>query len=323
MHQTHRRALGRGKTRAVNRSYARMAVMTAAAEVFMVPLLALALLGESAPPRSLAQIAAALPREVGTFRAHEPDELYDTTGIYEYIDGAAEVYLAFGMRACLARRYHHPTGDILLDLFEMGDAGGAFGAFTYDREGEEIDIGQGALRREGWLTFWQGRFFVSLTAEGESPAHRDGLLALARATAAAIGERGPLPELLSRLPEAGRQQTGSLRYLRHPAILATHLPLGSGDPLKMGAGAEAALVRYQDGALLLLVRYPSAPRAAAGLEAAREMISAPAPAGREGFWGAAAAGPLFALVGEAASEDRVRSLLAAALAELKPAEERP
>jgi hypothetical protein len=297
--------------------------MTGAVEVLVVPLLALALPGELAPPRSLAQMAAALPREVGAFRAHEPDQLYDATGIYEYIDGAAEVYLAYGMRACLARRYHHPTGEIVLDIFEMTDAGGAFGAFTYDREGEEVDIGQGGLRREGWLTFWQGRFFVSLTAEGEGAALAEGLLALASAAAAAIGEAGALPDLLAGLPEPARQVPRSLRYLRHPAILATHLPVGFGDPLGMGTDAEAALVRYQDGAVLVVVRYPSDARAAAALEGAQRVIGAPATGGREGFWGAAVAGPRLALVGEAASQERVKSLLTSVLTGPQEEEERP
>lgn len=295
--------------------------MNTAALLLFVPLLALALLGEPAPPRTLAQIAAGMPREVGPFHATEPDEVYDTSGIYAYIDGAAEVYLAYGMRACLARRFHHPAGGIVLDVFEMSDAGGAFGAFTYDREGEELDIGQGASLREGWLTFWQGRFFSSFTAEGEGAAHREGLLAIARAAAAAIAEHGELPELLGRLPADGLQ-TRSVRYLRHPSILATHLPLGFGDPLALGADAEAALARYEDKALLLIVRYPGAARAATGLEGARRVISAPSPGGRDGFWGAAADGPLLALVGEAVTEDHVRRLLATALAARENEEEK-
>lgn len=290
--------------------------------LLFMPLLALALLGEPAPPRTLAQIAAGVPPEIGTFRAAEPDEIYDTTAIYAYIDGAAEVYLAYGMRACLARRYDHPAGGIVLDVFEMGDAAGAFGAFTYDRDGAGMDIGQGALLREGWLTFWQGRFFVSLTAEGAGIAHREGLLAIARAAAAAIGERGAEPELVSRLPANGLQP-GSVRYLRHPSILGTHLPLPPHDPLGLGSDAEAALARWKDGALLLIVRYPVAARAAAGLEGAQRVISAPSPGGRDGFWGAAAAGPLLALVGEAVSEDHVQRLLAAALAMPESEEEQP
>ncbi len=295
--------------------------MLAGALPLFAPLLALVLLGELHPRRSLAEIAAGLPREVGRLRAAEPDEVYDTASIYTYIDGAAEVYLAYGMRACLARRYHHPAGDIVLDLFEMADAGGAFGAFTYDRDGEELEVGEGGLLRPGWLTFWQGRFFVSLTAEGEGADHREGMLALARATAAAIGERGGLPRLLTRLPAPGLEPR-SVRYLRHPVILATFLPFGPGDPLGLGTDAEAVTARYQDGAVLLLVRYPSAARAAAGIEGVKRVIATPSPTGRGGFWGAAAAAGTLAVVGEAGSEDRVESLLATALAGPEK-EERP
>ncbi len=299
-----------------------MRVLNTVGPLVFLPLLVLVLLGGAIAPRTLAEIAAGVPREIGAFRAGEPDETFDTSGIYAYIDGAAEVYLAYGMRACLARRFDHPNGGIVLDIFEMPDAAGAFGAFTYDLDGQVVDIGQGALLREGWLTFWQGRFFVSVTAEVETPAHREAMLSLARATALAIGERGALPELLHRLPSDGRLPE-SLRYVRHPTILATHLSLEPGDPLGLGTDSEAALARYRDGEMLLLVRFPEAGRAAAGLEAARRLLATPAPAGREGLWGAAVQGSLLALVGEAQSEARVQRLLTAALDPPEGEEERP
>jgi len=296
--------------------------MNTLALLLLLPVFAVALLDEPERQHPLARLGAAIPREVAGFRAVEADEKWDPQSIYEYIDGAAEVYLAYGMRACLARRFDHPDGGIVLDIFEMPDAAGAFGAFTYDQDGEPLEVGQGALLREGWLTFWQGRFFVSITAEGNTPAHREAMLALARTTATAIGEGGALPELVQRLPGEG-QRPRTLRYLRHPAILATHLPLEPGDPLGLGAGSEAALVRFRDGALLLLVRYSDGGRAAAGLEAARRLLATPAPAGREGLWGAAVEGSLLALVGEAQSEARVQQLLAAALAPPQAEEEKP
>lgn len=294
--------------------------MTTVPLTLLFPLWALALLDPPSAPRTLARIAADLPREVGQFHAGEGDELFDPSSIYGYIDGAAEVYLAFGMRACLARRYHHPEGDIVLDIFEMADTGGAVGAFTYDRDGEELEIGQGALLRPGWLTLWQGRFFVSLTAEGESAAHREGLLAIARAAAAALGEKGQPPELLRYLPAAGMQPR-SLRYLRHPTILASFLPLGAGDPLGLKTDTEAVLARYEGGEALLIVHYPNPTRAAAGLEGARQLLATPAPGGREGYWGAASSGRFLALVGEARSEAQVGRLLASVLAAEKTKEE--
>lgn len=290
-------------------------------------LLVLVLLGfaiASAPPSppGLATLGAALARELGPFRATSPDEIYDETSIFEYIDGAAEVYLAYGMQNCLARRYEHPKGGLVLDVFAMRDAAGAYGAFTYDQDGEALEIGQGALLRPGWLTFWQGRYFVSLTAEGEDEEHRQGTLALARAAAAALGPAAPLPQLLQRLPTAGLLPR-SVRYLRHPSILGTHLPLSLGDPLGLARDAEAVLGRYEGGALLLVVRYPDAARATAALEKAQQLLASPAPGGREGLWGAAVAGQLLALVGQAPNPEQVRALLTAALAESPPQEAHP
>ena len=101
------------------------------------------------PEDDLELVRANLPREVAGWRAVDEDEVYDQESIFSYIDGQAEVYLAYGMKRCLARRYVGPEGepDIVVDLFELASAADAYGVFTHDRDGEDIDVGQGALLR--------------------------------------------------------------------------------------------------------------------------------------------------------------------------------
>jgi hypothetical protein len=70
------------------------------------------------------------------WRAADPGELYDQESIFSYIDGHAEVYLAYGMTGCLARRYNGPPGEaaLALDVFEVGSPADAYGVASYDRE---------------------------------------------------------------------------------------------------------------------------------------------------------------------------------------------
>jgi len=287
----------------------------------------------SAPPtaegaETLRSVARALPAEIAGLRRQGEDELYTPTTIFRYLDGGAEVYLAYGLRGCLARHYVGSGTEVTVDLFEMPSSRDAFGIFSHDQDGEEMSAGQGALLRPGWLSFWKDRFFVSLSADRDDAEVRAVLRELARTVAAAIPGEGLVPELVARLPTAGRLPR-SVRYLHDPVILATHLDLGPDNPLRLGAETEAALARYRrggSGAALLLVRFPSDARAAEAAASAWAAVlggAAGAVPMREaaGRWrGLQAAGAMLALVVEADDRDLAATLLGEALAEPAPAD---
>jgi len=201
-----------------------------------------------------------IPMEVAGWHGTDGFEVYDTETIYGYIDGHAEVYMAYGMVRCVSQRYSGPEGepDIVLDLFEQASPADAFGVFTHDRDGEEVDIGQGGLFRHGWLSFWKGHWFGSVYAEGESEASKEAVLALGRAAADAIGEVGEVPSLVAELPADGLDPR-SVRFLHTQEILNGVVYLGYENALQFGPEVDAVVGRYQrpdGGGWLLLVDYP-------------------------------------------------------------------
>lgn len=261
------------------------------------------------------------PAQVGAWRAVDEGNAYDAATIFQYIDGLAEVYLAYGMKTCRARRYTGPEGegDLLLDLFEMASPADAYGVFTQDQDGEELSIGQAALFRYGWLSFWKGRHFVSITAQQDSERARAAVLDLGRAVAAAVPDEGEPPALVSRLPPQDLLPR-SVRYLRHPQVLNAHLFLGEGNPLRLGPQGRLALGRYQRGdqtALLLVAEYAHAAdlAAAEAALAARFTESGRPRRGPDG-WSAVARLPwgahVIGLVVEAGSREWAEALLAEA-----------
>lgn len=211
-------------------------------------------------------IRAALPHAVAGWTRVEPAELYDEESIYSYIDGHAEVYLAYGMRRCLAQRYETAPDapGIVADVFELATPSDAYGVFTQDQEGEPVEVGNDALLRHGWLSFWKGPFFVSVYAEGEVEQARSAVLALGEAVAAAIPEAGQRPALVGELPAAGLEGR-SVRYLHDRETLDRVLFLSEDNLLLLGADTEVVTARYRrDGeeATLLLADYPSPGRRA-------------------------------------------------------------
>lgn len=210
-----------------------------------------------------------LPGEVGGWSL-AASERYDRTSIFGYIDGHAEVYLAYDLRWCLARRYRGPDGepDVVLDVFRLASSADAFGVFTHQGEGGRVDIGQGGRLSPGWLSFWQGPYFVSVYAEGETPAALAAVSEMGRSVAAAIGESGEPPAILAALPGAGLDRRRTV-YLHHPLILEANLAAVRGDPFALSSRTPAVVAHYQRhgvDAALVVVDYPDADAARDALE---------------------------------------------------------
>lgn len=202
---------------------------------------------------------AALPMQIQGWSAEPDDRFFDDETIFDYIDGAGEVYRAYNMRKCLSRRYATPNGPaIMLDIFDMQSSEDAFGVFTHDQDGEPVDVGQGGLYRSGWLSFWKGRFFISIYMEEESGAAERAVRELAKEVASRIPQEGPKPRILSSLPQKGLQPR-TTRYLHHYIVLNYHFYLADENILNLGPDTKAALAGYKRGdenAQLLVVQYP-------------------------------------------------------------------
>jgi hypothetical protein len=199
-------------------------------------------------PDPLAALGDRIPSSVGGWTASGEDRRFDGESIFSYLDGHAEVYLAYGMDGCLARRYRGPGGepDLVLDVFWMPTAEDAFGVFSWDQDGEAVAVGQGGLLRPSWLSAWQGRCFLSVYAEGESPASAEAMAELAAAVAAAVGEDGSRPHLVDALPGMGLEPR-SVRFVRSRQALAIQLGVAPAVAPPVEAERGVVLARYRRG----------------------------------------------------------------------------
>ncbi len=106
----------------------------------------------------------------------------------------AKSILAYGLRGLVTRRFEKPGRPLLTaDVYEMGSSADAYGVFSFERQDEEIGIGQGSEFGGGLLRFWKGNYFVSVNAEGEGEDVDKAIMSLGRAVAAAITKTGPRP----------------------------------------------------------------------------------------------------------------------------------
>jgi hypothetical protein len=267
----------------------------------------------------LEELQKALPEKVLNWTKAEADQFYDSQTIFDYIDGAGEVYRAYNMQRCLSRRYVTPEGPaLILDLFEMASSYDAFGVFTHDPDGDVLAIGQGAVYRSGWLGFWKDRFFVSLYADDETEATKQALLELAGKVASLIKKEGPKPQILSRLPKKGLQ-AGSVRYFHDHPVLNRHYFISTENILRLGGQTEAVLSTYQlkeGGAQILLVKYPDVEKAKEAYSSfLKHYLPDADPSGmakleNKKWCGASVKGSLLAVVLEADSQEIATAILA-------------
>ncbi|UCB52723.1 MAG: hypothetical protein JSV10_01120 [Candidatus Zixiibacteriota bacterium] len=207
-----------------------------------------------------------VPSEINGWKAQDEVETYDPETIFDYIDGAGEVYLMYDFQKVTV--YHFTKAEqpsILLELFDMGSSQDAFGIFSHAREGEDQGIGQGSEYRGGLLCFWKNKTFVCVSSERETPEAKQSVEDLARDVAEKIEVTGAEPELLDCLPDEGLEGN-TVRYFHKHTTLNYHYYIASENILNLSSRTEAVLATYQpDEAHLLCVRYPDQEQAKAAL----------------------------------------------------------
>ena len=215
-------------------------------------------------PQSVTEFAKALPDKVDRWNRVEPPGAYTPRTLSSYIDGGAELYLSYNFQGSLAVKYRDASeNEIAVDIFDMGSSFDAFGVFAHARESLAKDLGQGSEYAAGLLTFWKGRFYVSVLAYPETPASKNAIDILGKAIDGAIREEGPLPPILALLPQENLQPE-TVRYFHHYIWLNSFSFVSNENVLNIGADTPAALAKYRtpgSSLFLLLVRYPDAARA--------------------------------------------------------------
>ena len=226
-----------------------------------------------------------LPSAVEGWTWDGKEARYDARTVFDYIDGAGELFLAYGFEQLAVRRFERADQPPLtVECYRMASAEAAFGVFSFERQGDSIGIGQGSEQGGGLLRFWKGRYFVSIFADGEGAEAESAILQLARLTAAAIREEGRPPHAIGLIPgrDVGLVET-SVRYVTSHILLNQRLFIARDNVLGLTRETGAVLAQYGQGAAavrLLVVRYPTA--TAAGAAYGRLMAAyLPASAGKD------------------------------------------
>ena len=143
---------------------------------------------------------------------------YVPENLYEYINGGADYFIAYGFIALTGANYSPVSGgmdSVTVDIYDMGDKLNAFGVFQPRRDSQapSLNIGTGSFGSDDYVAFHKDRFYVEIqtyiTEKNEKRVVKD----MASMVAAHLPGDDSLPHELSYFPEKSRF-AGSERYIR-------------------------------------------------------------------------------------------------------------
>ncbi len=129
---------------------------------------------------------------------------YRPDNLFEYIDGAAELYLMYDFNGLNLQQYKDKNGNtITVEIYDQQTVNNSFGIYSQERpyECEYIDIGTQATYMEGYLNFYQGRYYVKISGYNLGIKDREHLTSTGKKVSGALGEETLPPAMFKIFPE--------------------------------------------------------------------------------------------------------------------------
>ena len=203
-------------------------------------------------------LSVLFPDTIEGWTSSEKDRLFKPDNLYEYINGGAELFLSYGFQKMATRIYHAPDQpDIIVDVFDMGSSYNAYGLFSYSRETESKEFGQGSQYVSGLILFWKDKYYVSILFHPETPEAKKTVFNIARYIERIILRKGPLPKALNLLPKDGLQKE-SVRYFKHYIWINSYIFISNENILNITDSTHALMAKYgqhDKQKIVLLIQY--------------------------------------------------------------------
>lgn len=148
-------------------------------------------------------ISSLLPDSAGSWKKYDSANLYIGDDLFTLIDGGADIYHEYGFVKVVTQRYESNDRHIDAEIYEMKDSSSAFGIFSLQtfRTGKRIQFASGASLGDGFLIFWKGDYFVTLSTSDASGEASDNLMIIAGEINSRIAPAG-IPDLADLFSES-------------------------------------------------------------------------------------------------------------------------
>jgi hypothetical protein len=132
-------------------------------------------------------------------------QTFESRTLYEYINGAADLYLAYDFEELKVAEYQNDRkANVTVDVYRHRTPNDAFGIYSQERlpSAKYNDIGIQGYSEKDILNFLAGTYYVKIT--GFKIESEEVLTSFARKVAENLGEKGSPPSLLVSFPREGK-----------------------------------------------------------------------------------------------------------------------
>jgi len=138
-------------------------------------------------------------KAVNEYPVYTPDDLWN------YIDGAADAYLALGFLDLNITEYKKGKRSIKAEIYRFGDEAMAFGMYSMERSPgyNFIQVGVQGYNEDGVVFFYKDRYYVKIMTQSESKKVNESMKELAGLIAGRIEGKNEFPALLKLFPSEG------------------------------------------------------------------------------------------------------------------------
>ena len=148
-------------------------------------MLALVLLAAPSP-----EITALLPADgtpTGWSRSGSLSR-YEGGALFDYINGGADTYYDRGFKRLVVQTYSKSNAEVQLEIYDMGSPTGAGAIFIENTSGMDTttEFGERSTRDAYQISFFRGRFYVSVLAFSSEGETAEGMASIARSVDSAI-----------------------------------------------------------------------------------------------------------------------------------------
>jgi len=134
-------------------------------------------------------------------------ETFIPKSLYEYINGAADLYLMYDFEELKVAEYQNDKkASVTIDVYRHKTPIHAFGIYSQERlpNANYIDIGAQGYVESNVLNFLAGPYYVKIGSYNTGAEDQEVLLTFAKKVMDHLGEKGTLPPLLGAFPAEGK-----------------------------------------------------------------------------------------------------------------------
>jgi hypothetical protein len=157
--------------------------------------------------------------DVVAWKVPEAPQDYFPEILFEYINGAAEIYLSYDFKELTVGQYEKgdTNASLIIEIYDMGNEINSFGIYSAERfpDSQFISLGNQGYLEEETLNFIVGKYYIKLLCFDSGEDSTDFLKLFSKEVVKRVKDKGNLPPALALFPKQGLVRNSEKFILRN------------------------------------------------------------------------------------------------------------